>query len=90
MYLPQIGGLLLHSFMLRFNFTTWKESAMLILTRHKEESVIINGDIKITVLGMDRGYVKLGFEAPDNVKIVREELLEDDNSTCATLMSALY
>jgi hypothetical protein len=28
---------------------------MLILTRHKEESVIINGNIKVTVLGIDRG-----------------------------------
>ena len=51
---------------------------MLILTRRKEESIIINGDIKITVLGMDRGYVKLGFEAPDDVVIMREELLEGD------------
>jgi len=49
---------------------------MLILNRCKEESVIINGDIKITVLGIDRGYVKLGFEAPEEVVIVREELID--------------
>jgi len=54
---------------------------MLILTRRKEESIIINGDIKITVLGTDRGVVKLGFEAPSEVIIMREELLEDDSST---------
>lgn len=53
---------------------------MLVLKRRKEESVIINGNIKITILGIDRGQVKLGFEAPDDVNIVREELLEDDNS----------
>ena len=51
---------------------------MLILTRRKEESIIIDGNIKITVLGVDRGHVKLGFEAPDDVVIVREELLEKD------------
>ena len=51
---------------------------MLILTRRKEQSVIINGDIKVTVLGVDRGHVKLGFEAPEEVVIVREELLEKD------------
>lgn len=51
---------------------------MLILTRSYEQSVIINGDIKVTVLGIDkRGTVKLGFDAPDDVNIVREELLED-------------
>jgi len=52
---------------------------MLILTRSYEQSVIINGDIKVTVLGIDRrGTVKLGFEAPEEVVIVREELLEED------------
>ena len=54
---------------------------MLILTRRKEESIIINGDIKIKNLGIDRGVVKLGFEAPDEVVILREELLADDKST---------
>ena len=54
---------------------------MLILTRRKEESIIINGDIKIKILGMDRGVVKLGFESPDEVVILREELLADDKST---------
>jgi len=45
-----------------------------------EESIIIDDDIKITVLGLDsRGEVKLGIEAPDDVVIVREELLEEDS-----------
>jgi len=52
---------------------------MLILTRCKEESVIINGNIKVKVLGIDpRGQVRLGFEAPKEVVIVREELLKED------------
>lgn len=51
---------------------------MLVLNRRYEESVIINGDIKVTVLGVDRGHVKLGFEAPSDVHIVREELLEKE------------
>jgi len=51
---------------------------MLILTRRTEEVVIINGNIKITVLGMSRGQVRLGFEAPANVEIMREELLGKD------------
>jgi len=54
---------------------------MLILTRRKEESIIINGDIKIKILGIDRGVVKLDFEAPDEVVILREELLADDKFT---------
>ena len=54
---------------------------MLILTRRPGESVVIDDDIKVTVLGIDRrGQVKLGFEAPDNVVIVREKLLENNIS----------
>ena len=52
---------------------------MLILTRCREESVIINGNIKIKVLGVNpRGQVRLGFEAPDDVEIMREEFPEGD------------
>ena len=51
---------------------------MLILTRCTNESIIIDGDIKIIVLSADPNHVKLGFEAPDDVNIVREELLERD------------
>jgi carbon storage regulator CsrA len=55
---------------------------MLCLTHSYEQSVIINGDIKVIVLGIDRrGTVKLGFEATEEVVIVREELLEDHSST---------
>ena len=54
---------------------------MLVLTRSYEQSVIINGNIKVTVLGIDRcGTVKLGFEASEEVAIVREELLGKDSS----------
>jgi len=54
---------------------------MLVLNRRYEESVIINGDIKITILGIDRGVVSLGFEAPEDVIIMREELLDKENRT---------
>ena len=49
---------------------------MLILTRKQDESVIIDGDIKITVLSDRHGQVKLGIDAPDDVKIWREEIYE--------------
>ncbi len=47
---------------------------MLILTRKIEESIIIDGDIEVKVLAYDRGQVKLGVTAPDNVVIDREEI----------------
>lgn len=35
-----------------------------------------DGPVTVVVLGYDRGKVKLGFEAPDCVTILREELYE--------------
>ena len=49
---------------------------MLILTRSQNESVIIDGDIKVTVISDRHGQVKLGIEAPDDVEIWREEIYE--------------
>ena len=42
---------------------------MLILTRSQNESIIINDDIKITVISDRHGQVKLGIEAPEDVEI---------------------
>ncbi len=47
---------------------------MLILSRKEDESVIIGDNIKIKVVSVDKGSVKIGFEAPDNMLILREEL----------------
>lgn len=51
---------------------------MLILTRKPEETVIIGKDaeITVTVLGVIGNQVKLGFCAPDNVSVHREEVYE--------------
>jgi carbon storage regulator len=49
---------------------------MLILTRYQNESIIINDDIRITILENKFGQVKLGIEAPDDVGIWREEIYQ--------------
>ena len=49
---------------------------MLILTRSQNESIIIDGDIKITILGTKGQDVKIGIEAPDDVEIWREEIYQ--------------
>jgi len=48
---------------------------MLVLSRKLGEAIVINDCIKITVVDVDRGKVRLGIEAPPNVTILREELL---------------
>ncbi len=49
---------------------------MLVLTRRIDESIVINGEIVITVLEVGRnGQVRLGIEAPRHYQIYRHELL---------------
>lgn len=47
---------------------------MLVLTRRPNESIIIAGDIKITVVSVGPGRVKLGIEAPSHVRVDRQEI----------------
>ncbi|STY78921.1 pleiotropic regulatory protein for carbon source metabolism (modular protein) [Legionella wadsworthii] len=47
---------------------------MLILTRRIGETVLINDDIYITVLGVKGNQVRLGFDAPQDVIIHRQEI----------------
>ncbi len=49
---------------------------MLILTRKKDESIIINDNIEVMVIESDDGKVKLGINAPKEVKIHRKEVYE--------------
>ncbi|MHB8376289.1 MAG: carbon storage regulator [Dehalococcoidia bacterium] len=47
---------------------------MLILVRKVQQSIWIEGDIYVTVLGVERDRVKLGITAPLEVKVMRQEL----------------
>lgn len=48
---------------------------MLVLSRKKNESVIIDGGITVTVLDIRGDKVRLGLTAPLEVRIARDELL---------------
>ena len=47
---------------------------MLILSRKADEAIILGEDIRIKVVSIDKGIVKLGIDAPSHVAILREEL----------------
>ena len=49
---------------------------MLVLTRHSEESIVIGGNILVTILGVEGEKVKLGIEAPREIAILRKELID--------------
>ena len=57
---------------------------MLILTRKQNESIVIDDNIKITILGTKGRDVKIGIEAPDDVEIWREEIHQKlrESRTC--------
>jgi len=60
---------------------------MLILSRKKDESIIIGDKIEIKILEIDGGSrVSIGIEAPKDIEILRKELyeeVEDANKSAA-------
>ena len=52
---------------------------MLVLSRKAEESMFIGDNIKITVLDIRGGQVRIGITAPQDIKIHREEVYERIN-----------
>jgi carbon storage regulator len=49
---------------------------MLVLSRKKDESVRIGSDIVITIIEIRGDKIRLGFEAPKDVSIHRQEVYE--------------
>jgi carbon storage regulator len=53
---------------------------MLVLRRKQGEAIVLNQVIVIRVLGVEGDRVKLGIDAPPDVIVVREELLDEPPS----------
>lgn len=49
---------------------------MLILTRRVGETIRINNDIAVTILGLKGMQTRLGVEAPEGVPVHRQEIFE--------------
>lgn len=50
---------------------------MLVLTRKAGQTVVIGNSIRITVVELSASTVRLGFEAPSEVSIYREEIYQE-------------
>lgn len=50
---------------------------MLVLTRKASEMINLGDDIEVRVLSIDGNRVKIGVVAPDKVRVMRGELLEE-------------
>jgi carbon storage regulator len=53
-----------------------KELKMLVLSRQKDESIMIGDDVKITIVDVRGDKVRLGIEAPKNIPVHRKEVYE--------------
>lgn len=56
---------------------------MLVLSRHIEEEIVImtsDGQIIVKILDTQYGKVRLGIEAPKEIRIARRELLEGQDA----------
>lgn len=47
---------------------------MLVLTRRLNERIFIGDNIVITLVDIDRGKVRIGIEAPSDLRVDREEI----------------
>lgn len=53
---------------------------MLVLTRKCSEMIQIGDDIRIKVIRTGRNSVKIGIEAPNDVRVLRAELCPEEGS----------
>ncbi len=51
---------------------------MLILTRKVDQGIVIQGNILVRVLGVERDRVKIGIAAPGEITVLRQELCQDE------------
>ena len=50
---------------------------MLVLSRKPKESIVINGNITVSVLRVDNDNVRIGIEAPKTVPVMRKEIYQE-------------
>ncbi len=50
---------------------------MLVLSRYKDQSIMIGDDIVVTIVDVRGDRVRIGVEAPKNIKVHREEIYEE-------------
>jgi carbon storage regulator len=53
-----------------------RRTAMLVLSRKPGESIVIAGNIRVTVVEVRAGKVRIGVEAPKEVSVDRSEVYE--------------
>ncbi|MNO17857.1 hypothetical protein D3C76_75570 [compost metagenome] len=63
---------------------------MLVLSRRRGESILINKDIEIIISSIEGENVKIGIRAPANVEILRKELVDEVEVSNREAISTLH
>lgn len=50
---------------------------MLVLSRKKDQSILIGDDIELVIVDISDDKVKIGIRAPKTMKVFRKELLQE-------------
>jgi len=64
---------------------------MLVLSRHRDESIIIGDDVVVTIVDIRGDKVRLGIQAPEDVPVHRREVydaIKRENEKAAQLQPA--
>ena len=62
---------------------------MLVLSRKTAQTVMIGSDIRVTVVRLEGNQVRIGIEAPNDVRILRGELLDESEADAPALAQQL-
>ena len=60
---------------------------MLVLTRKKNQKIMIGDDIEITIVDIRNEQIKLGINAPNHIKVFRKEVydaIQEENKAAAS------
>ena len=66
---------------------------MLVLSRKKDESIMIGDQIELKILSIEGDQVKIGIVAPKNVKVYRSEvyeIIQNENKQAQNLPNSIF
>ena len=63
---------------------------MLVISRRVNETIKIGNNVEIKIISIDKNQVKIGIDAPNNITILRGELIEkikEENKKASKLLN---
>jgi carbon storage regulator len=71
--------------LIRYGMLERKFPAMLVLTRKTDEEIQIGSDVTVRVLSIGRGRIRIGIEAPADLRVRRAEVAPGTSAATASV-----